>query len=280
MRGGDERSGSLFSYVDLEARSWQAPSAAGDARDRERGACGSFGRVLGAVRADGSTLDPAREASAGDAVAGVLFHDPFGAAVDGAARVRPPVLPRWFVGLGVDDAAWDHSTFSKNRERLLEGDLAAKLLGAVLAQPRVKRLLSTDHFSVDGTLVEAWASMKSFPAEGRLGCEPPSQGGGRNREADFPWPKADQRDARLGDRSRGAALSQRTRQGGQAQLHGPRVDGEPATAFSSTRLSPTGSQRPRGADRGAAHDRAARRPAEADHAAGSRQGLRRRGLRQ
>jgi hypothetical protein len=55
----------------------------------------------------------------------------------------------------------------KNRERLLEGDLAAKLLGAVLAQPRVKRLLSTDHFSVDGTLVEAWASMKSFrPKDG------------------------------------------------------------------------------------------------------------------
>ena len=53
---------------------------------------------------------------------------------------------RWFVGIGVDDAAWDHSTFSKNRERLLEGDIAAKLLSAVLAQPRVKQLLSTDHF--------------------------------------------------------------------------------------------------------------------------------------
>jgi transposase len=52
-------------------------------------------------------------------------------------------LFRWFVGIGVDDAVWDHSTFSKNRERLLEGDLAAKLLGAVLAQPRVKRLLCT-----------------------------------------------------------------------------------------------------------------------------------------
>ncbi len=50
--------------------------------------------------------------------------------------------------MGVDDRAWDHSTFSKNRERLLEGDIAAKLLNAVMAQPRVKRLLSTDHFSV------------------------------------------------------------------------------------------------------------------------------------
>lgn len=62
---------------------------------------------------------------------------------------------RWFVGVGVDDAAWDHSTFSQNRERLLEGDVAAKLLSAVLAQPRVKRLPSTDPFSVDGALIEA-----------------------------------------------------------------------------------------------------------------------------
>ena len=82
-------------------------------------------------------------------------------------RLEFDLLFRWFVGIGVDDAVWDHSTFSKNRDRLLEGDIAAKLLSAVLAQPRVKRLLSTDHFSVDGTLVEAWASMKSFrPKDG------------------------------------------------------------------------------------------------------------------
>src|ERR1700733_2892983 len=77
-------------------------------------------------------------------------------------RLEFDLLFRWFVGIGVDDVAWDHSTFSKNRDRLLEGDVAARLLNAVLSQPRVKRLLSTDHFSVDGTLIEAWASMKSF----------------------------------------------------------------------------------------------------------------------
>src|SRR5277367_6241038 len=98
-------------------------------------------------------------------------------------RLEFDLLFRWFVGIGVDDAVWDHSTFSKNRDRLLEGDLAAKLLSAVLAQPRVKRLLSTDHFSVDGTLVEAWASIKSFRPKDGSG-EPPA-GGGRNREADF-----------------------------------------------------------------------------------------------
>ena len=91
---------------------------------------------------------------------------------------------RWFVGIGVDDAAWDHSVFSKNRDRLLEGDIAAKFMRAILEQPRVKQLLSTDHFSVDGTLIEAWASMKSFkPKDGS--DEPPAEGGGRNREADF-----------------------------------------------------------------------------------------------
>ena len=82
-------------------------------------------------------------------------------------RLEFDLLFRWFVGIGVDDAVWDHSTFSKNRDRLLEGDIAAKFLSAVLAQPRVKRLLSTEHFSVDGTLIEAWASMKSFrPRDG------------------------------------------------------------------------------------------------------------------
>jgi transposase len=67
------------------------------------------------------------------------------------------LLFRWFVGIGVDDAVWDHSVFSKNRDRLLEGDIATKFLTAVLAQPKAKKLLSNDHFSVDGTLIEAWA---------------------------------------------------------------------------------------------------------------------------
>jgi transposase len=97
-------------------------------------------------------------------------------------RLDTDLLFRWFVGLGIDDLVWDHSTFSKNRDRLLEGDIAAKFLSAVLAQPRVKRLLSTEHFSVDGTLIEAWALMKSFrPKDGS--DEPPS--GGRNAEVNF-----------------------------------------------------------------------------------------------
>ena len=97
------------------------------------------------------------------------------------------LLYRWFVGLGVDDAVWDHSAFSKNRDRLLEADVAAKFLDAVLANPQVKPLLSDEHFSVDGTLIEAWASMKSFRAKDGAD-EPPSAG--PQRRARFPQREA------------------------------------------------------------------------------------------
>jgi transposase len=92
------------------------------------------------------------------------------------------LLFRWFVGLGIDDPVWDHSTFSKNRDRLLDADVAAKFLEAVLRHPKVKRFLSDDHFSVDGTLVEAWASLKSLRAKDGSDVPP---GPGRNGERDF-----------------------------------------------------------------------------------------------
>ena len=89
---------------------------------------------------------------------------------------------RWFVGLGIEDPVWDATTFTKNRDRLLEGDMAAQFLAAVLSQDKVKGLLSSEHFSVDGTLLEAWASLKSFRPKDGSG-EPP--GPGRNGERDF-----------------------------------------------------------------------------------------------
>lgn len=92
------------------------------------------------------------------------------------------LLFRWFVGLSMDAPVWDVTVFTKNRERLLAGDVAAKFLAAVLGQPRVKALLSDEHVSVDGTLIEAWASVKSFRPKDGSG-EPP--GPGRNGERDF-----------------------------------------------------------------------------------------------
>ncbi|GJD74570.1 IS5 family transposase ISNisp7 [Methylobacterium goesingense] len=104
-------------------------------------------------------------------------------------RLEFDLLFRWFVGLGIDDPTWDHSSFTRNRDRLLAGEIAAQFLAAVLAQPRVKRLLSSDHFSVDGTLIEAWASLKSFKPKDQdgdsRGEDPPPSAGGRNAEVDF-----------------------------------------------------------------------------------------------
>jgi transposase len=90
------------------------------------------------------------------------------------------LLFRWFVGLSVDEAVWDPTVFSKNRDRLLAGDIAAEFMGAVLNLPEVKRLLSAEHFSVDGTLIQAWASMKSFRRKDGAD-EPPGPGRNGNR---------------------------------------------------------------------------------------------------
>lgn len=92
------------------------------------------------------------------------------------------LLFRWFVGLSMDHPVWDASTFSKNRDRLLDGDVATKLLSAVVEQARRRNLLSNEHFSVDGTMIEAWASMKSFRPKDGSGNPP---GPGRNGERDF-----------------------------------------------------------------------------------------------
>jgi transposase len=95
------------------------------------------------------------------------------------------LLFRWFVGLSADDPVWDATVFCKNRDRLLDGDIAAKFFAGVLNLPQLRKLLSSEHFSVDGTLIEAWASMKSFiPKDG--GDPPSGKGnGGRNAERDF-----------------------------------------------------------------------------------------------
>jgi hypothetical protein len=97
-------------------------------------------------------------------------------------RLDFDLLFRWFTGLGIDDPVWDHSTFSKNRDRLLAGDVAAEFLATLLDRPTVRRLLSSEHFSVDGSVIQAWASMKSFrPKDGD--DVPP--GGGHNPSRDF-----------------------------------------------------------------------------------------------
>ena len=92
------------------------------------------------------------------------------------------LLFRWFVGLSMDDRVWDHSVFSKNQERFLDSDLAAAFFARILEQAKTAKLLSDEHFTVDGTLIEAWASLKSFRPKD---APPPEGGGGRNLEVDF-----------------------------------------------------------------------------------------------
>src|ERR1700683_3141199 len=83
------------------------------------------------------------------------------------------LLFRWFVGLNMDDAIWDVTVFTKNRERLLDGDIAEAFFQAVLQQARERSLLSDEHFTVDGTLLEAWASLKSFQRKDAKNAVPP-----------------------------------------------------------------------------------------------------------
>lgn len=97
-------------------------------------------------------------------------------------QINYNLLFRWFVGLPMDAEIWHPTVFTHNRDRLLEAEVAHEFLAALLALPQVKKLLSSEHFSVDGTLIDAWASMKSFRPKDGSG-EPPAPG--RNGERNF-----------------------------------------------------------------------------------------------
>ena len=188
MRGVDERTGELFSYVDLEARV-RPDHPLRPIRAIVNEALSALEQELAPLyaRIGRPSIPPEK------LIRAMLLQAFYSIRSERQLmeRLEYDLLYRWFVGLGIDDPAWDHSTFSKNRDRLLDGDIAAKILAAVLAQPQVKRLLSMDHFSVDGTLIEAWASMKSFKPKSSSGADPgsgsdaPPSAGGRNAEANF-----------------------------------------------------------------------------------------------
>ena len=152
MRGGDNLTGELFSYVDLEARV---------RRDHPLRAIRVIvNEALVALEREFAALySPlGRPSIPPEKLLRAMFLQAFYSIRSERLlmeRLEYDLLFRCFVGIGVDDPAWDHSVFSKNRDRLLEGDIVAKFLSAVLAQPKVKKLLSNDHFSVDGTLIEA-----------------------------------------------------------------------------------------------------------------------------
>jgi len=181
MRGSDERTGSLFSYVDLETRV-RRDHPLRPIREIANAALADLSEDFAALyppRLGRPSIPPERLLRA------MLLQAFYGIRSERQLmeRMEFDLLFRWFVGLGVDEAAWDHSSFTTNRDRLLAGEIAAKFLAAVLAQPRVKRLISSDHFSVDGTLLEAWASTKSFRQIDGDDNDP--DGPGRNAERGF-----------------------------------------------------------------------------------------------
>jgi transposase len=179
MRGSDAVAGSLFSYVDLEKRVRPDHPL--------RVIRGIVNAALAAMSAEFDTLYArcGRQSIPPERLLRALLLQAFYTIRSERQlmeRIEFDLLFRWFVGLGVDDPVWDVTTFTKNRDRLLAGEIASRFLATVLAQPRVKALLSTEHFSVDGTLLEAWASTKSFRPKDGSGPPPAA---GRNGEQDF-----------------------------------------------------------------------------------------------
>src|SRR5204862_4259225 len=179
MRGWDARSDALFSYVSCEARVPKdhplrpirqiVDEALGALSPEFEKLYARFGRP---------SIPPERLLRA------LLLQDFYSvrSELQLMEQLDYNLLFRWFVGLSVDGEVWDVTVFTKNRERLIEGDIARKFMAAVLNHGSVKALLSDEHFSVDGTLIEAWASMKSFRPKDGSGSPP---GPGRNGERNF-----------------------------------------------------------------------------------------------
>jgi len=179
MRGDDGICGNLFSYIDLEKRvraDHPLRVIREVANTALRSLSSEFAKLYSPIGRGSIPPERLMRALLLQAFYSIRSERQL------VERIDYDLLFRWFVGLGIEDAVWDATTFTKNRDRLLEGDMAAQFLAAVLSQDKVKHLLSSEHFSVDGTLLEAWASPKSFRPKDGSG-EPPDPG--RNGERDF-----------------------------------------------------------------------------------------------
>jgi transposase len=163
------------------------------------------------------------------------------------------LLFRWFVGLNMDEPVWDPTTFTKNRQRLLDGDVAQAFFDRVLAQARARHLLSADHFTVDGTLLEAWAGLKSFRPKAADPTDQPPPDDPGNPTVDFHG----ERRSNATHHSRRPRVSEGAGPRGEAVLHGARPDGE------SERAGDAGARHDRHGDGGSGHRRSADRASAA-----------------
>jgi transposase len=186
MRGEDRTSGALFSYVGIEARIGANHPLRAMRRLTNAALAELDARFSALYEAVGRpSIPPERLLRA--SLLQLLYS--IRSERQLVERLEFDMLFRWFVGLTIDERVFDASTFSKNRDRLLTHEIAQEFLSSLIALPEVKRLMSAEHFSVDGTMLKAWASMKSFRPKGSSdegpgngpGAPPP----GRNGEVDF-----------------------------------------------------------------------------------------------
>jgi transposase len=174
MRGTDEKSGSLFSYVDLEDRI-PVKHPLRKIRRVVNDALASLDAEFEALYVDFGRPSIAPERLIRASLIQILFSVRSERQL--MEQMQFNLMFRWFVGLGVDDPVWVPTVFTKNRDRLLTTEMSRKVMAAILAHREVAPLLSDEHFSVDGTLVKAWASMKSFQPKAE-GVPPQDEGPG------------------------------------------------------------------------------------------------------
>lgn len=174
MRGTDETSRSLFSYVDLEERI-PARHPLRKIRQVVNDAVASLDAEFEALYTDFGrpSIPPERLIRA--SLLQILFSVRSERQL--MEQMQYNLLFRWFVGLGIDDPVWVPTVFTKNRNRLLTTEMSRMVMAAILSHREVAPLLSDDHFSVDGTLIKAWASMKSFQPRAE-GAPPNNEGPG------------------------------------------------------------------------------------------------------
>jgi len=174
MRGTDETSRSLFSYVDLEERI-PARHPLRKIRQVVNDALAGLDADFEALYIDFGrpSIPPERLIRA--SLLQILFS--IRSERQLMEQMDYNLMLRWFVGLGIDDPVWVPTVFTKNRDRLLTTDMSRKVMAAILAHREVAPLLSDEHFSVDGTLIKAWASMKSFQPRAE-GAPPDDEGPG------------------------------------------------------------------------------------------------------
>ena len=172
MRGTDEKSGSLFSYVDLEDRI-PVKHPLRKIRRVVNDALASLDAEFEALYVDFGRPSIAPERLIRASLIQILFSVRSERQL--MEQMEYNLMFRWFVGLGIDDPVWVPTVFTKNRDRLMTTEMSRKVMAAILAHREVVPLLSEEHFSVDGTLIKAWASMKSFQPKPE--GSPPDDGG-------------------------------------------------------------------------------------------------------